>query len=172
MINIGRPNIEDAPSWYPYFFDLAKGDDLIGALEVNKRQTIDLIKSIPASGENYSYAEGKWTIKQVFIHLADDERYYAYKAFCCSRQVDAILEVPQGNGYNKDFNAQNRTLADIAEEFITIRDATISLYKHMTDSMLDFKFDTMPVYTARSVGWMVVGHNIHHRNILRDRYGV
>jgi hypothetical protein len=106
----------------------------------------------------------------VLIHLADDERYYAYKAFCCSRQVDALLEVPQGNDYNKDFNAQNRTLTDIAEELITIREATISLYKHMTDAMLDFKFDKLPVYTARSVGWMVVGHNVHHCNMLKDIY--
>lgn len=170
MIKIGRPDIKDAPSWYPYFFDLAKGDELIDALEVNKRQTIDLAKSIPASAEDYSYAEGKWTIKQVFIHLADDERYYAYKAFCCSRQIDAILEMPQGDDYNKDFSAQNRTLTDIADELITIREATISLYKHMTDAMLDFRFDKLPVYTARSVGWMVVGHNVHHCNILRERY--
>jgi hypothetical protein len=170
MIKIARPYIEDAPSWYPYFFDLAKGDDLIEALEVNKQQTIGLIRSISSSAENYSYAGGKWTIKQVLIHLADDERYYAYKAFCCSRQVDALLELPQGNDYNKDFNAQNRTLTDIAEELITIREATISLYKHMTDAMLDFKFDKLPVYTARSVGWMVVGHNVHHCNMLKDIY--
>jgi hypothetical protein len=36
--------------------------------------------------------------------------------------------------------------------------------------MLDFKFDKLPVYTARSVGWMVVGHNVHHCNILKDIY--
>ncbi|QEC79798.1 DinB family protein [Mucilaginibacter ginsenosidivorax] len=172
MIKIGRPYIEDAPSWYPYFFDLAEGDDLIEALEINKQQTINLIRSIPASAENHSYAEGKWTVKQVFIHLNDDERYYAYKAFCCTRRVNAILELPQGEDYNKDFNAQNRTLTDIADEFIIIRDATISLYKHMTDAMLDFKFDNTPVYTARSVGWMVVGHNVHHHNLLKERYGV
>jgi hypothetical protein len=172
MIKIGRPTKDDAPSWYPYFFNLTTGDDLVEALQTNKRQMLELISSIPQSMEEHTYAEDKWSIKQVFIHLADDERYYAYKAFCYSRQVDVYLEVPQGEGYNKDFNASNRTLKDIAEELITIRQATISLYKHMTDAMLDFKFDSKPVYTARSIGWMVVGHNVHHCNILRERYGI
>lgn len=170
MIKIGRPNIEDAPSWYPYFFNLVKGDDLIGALQSNKQQMLDLINSIPPLAENHRYAEDKWTVKQVFIHLADDERYFAYKAFCCSRQVDVYLEVPQGKDYNRDFNAANRTLNDIAEELITVREATISLFKHMTDAMLDFKFSGAPVYTARSLGWMAVGHNIHHCNLLREKY--
>ena len=168
---IGRPNPEDAPKWYPYFFALAIGDNLIEALEYNKNQMFDLVRSIPAPWEDYAYAENKWTVKQVFIHLADDERYYAYKAFCYSRRVDVVLEIPQGQEYNKDFNAHNRTLEDIAEELLAVRNATITLFKNMTDEMLDFKgFTSVEPYSARSLGWMAVGHSIHHYNVLKERY--
>ena len=171
MIKIGRPNVNDAPYWYPYFFDLAPGDDLITALKTSKQHTQDLIGSIPFSAEDFKYAEDKWTIKQVFIHLDDNERYYAYKSFCYSRQMDVDLEIPQGASYDKDFNAANRTLKDIGEELITIRDATISLFSSMTDEMLDFKgFPDKMVYTARSLGWMAVGHNMHHCKIIREKY--
>lgn len=171
MIKIDRPNLADAPSWYPYFFGLTSGNDLIEALQENKMQMIELINSIPFSKEDFSYEEGKWTIKQVFIHLADDERYYAYKAFCYSRRVNVYLEVPQGDHYRKDFNAQNRTLADIADELVAVRDATISLFSNMTNEMLDFKdFPNETVYTARSLGWMAVGHNIHHCRMIREKY--
>ncbi len=139
MIKIGRPNVNDAPSWYPYFFNLADGDDLIEALQNNKQHMLNLIASIPFSAEDYKYAENKWTVKQVFIHLADDERYYAYKAFCYSRQVNVNLEIPRGESYDKDFNSTNRTLTDISEELVTVRDATISLFSSMTNEMLDFK---------------------------------
>jgi len=171
MIKIGRPNVNDAPSWYPYFFNLTVGDDLIEALQNNKQQMLDLIKSIPASAENFKYAENKWTIKQVFIHLADEERYYTYKAYCYSRQVNVDLEIPQGETYNKDFNAANRTLKDISDEWITVRDSLVSLFSTMTADMLDFKdFPGKPVYSARSLGWFVVGHNIHHCNLIKEKY--
>jgi hypothetical protein len=171
MLKIGRPNADDAPSWYPSFLDLASGDDLIGALRNNKQQMLNLISSIPLSAADFSYAKDKWTIKQVLIHLADEERYYAYKAFCYSRKSDVDLEIPMGPGYTKDFNAGNRTLKDISEELITIRDATISLFSSMTTDMLDFKnFPGKTIYTARSLGWFTVGHNIHHCQIIKKRY--
>jgi hypothetical protein len=170
-MKISRPNIEDAPSWYPYFFDLVTGDDLMEALENNKQHTLNLINSIPPSAANFKYGEDKWTIKQVFIHLADEERYYAYKAFCYSRQMDVNLEIPMSANYTKDFNVANRTLKDIGEEFMTVRNATISLFSSMTTVMLDFKdFPGETVYSARSLGWFAVGHNVHHCNLIREKY--
>jgi hypothetical protein len=172
MIKIGRPNLNDAPSWYAYFFDLAPGEDLIAALQQNKQHLLELISAVPAAAENYKYAADKWTLKQVFIHMAEEERYYMYKAFCCSRQIDIILEVPpSGGAYAKDFNAGRRTLTEVRNELVAVRDATISLFSYMTPEMLDFRgFPHKDVYTARSVGWMVVGHNMHHCNIIRERY--
>lgn len=171
MIKITRPKLEDAPPWYPYFFNLATGDDLISTLQKNKEDVLELINSIPFAREEFKYEDNKWTIRQVFIHLADDERYYAYKAFCFSRQVDVFLEVPQGNDYNKDFNVADRTLKDISEEWLSVRNATITLFSHMTDQMLDFKFPNQTdIYSARSLGWMTVGHTVHHCNLVREKY--
>ena len=173
MIKIGRPNANDAPSWYPYYFNLAAGEDLMEALRNNRQETLNLINSIPLAAENYKYAENKWTTKQVFIHLADDERYYAYKAFCYSRQINVELEVNTvGELYAGHLNAANRNLKDIGEELLTIRDATISLFSSMTNEMLDFRGFSpgKTVYTARSLGWMTVGHNIHHCRMIREKY--
>jgi len=171
MIKIGRPNTAEAPSWYPYFFNLAPGDDLITTLKISKLQTLELINSIPPAAENHKYAEDKWTIKQVFIHLCDEERYYAYKSFCYTRQTDVNLEIPMGKGYTHDFNAANRTLQDIRDEYLSVRDASISLFSTMTNEMLDFNFPNQTIpYTARSLGWMIAGHNIHHCNLVCEKY--
>ncbi len=173
MYRIGRPNLTDAPPWYAYFFALAEGDDLLHVLQDNKQEVVDLITSIPSSSENYRYAEGKWTIKQVFIHLIEEERYYSYKAFCYSRDVDVYLEIPPAKDhFANNANAVNRTLEDIAEEFTAVRDSSITLFKHMTNDMLDFKDfpgATIP-YSARSLGWMIAGHSTHHCNLVRVRY--
>lgn len=170
-MNISRPRTDDAPSWYPYFFNLVPGDDLISALINNKRKMLELINSVPLSAENFRYATDKWTIKQVFIHLVDEERYYTYKAFCYSRRIDVNLEVPKGDAYSSDFNASKRTLKDIGEEFSAVREATLSLFKNMTMDMLDFKdFPGKEIYSARSLGWFTVGHNIHHCSMIEKEY--
>jgi hypothetical protein len=171
MKKIGRPNIDDAPAWYGYFFDLAPGNDLLEALENSKQYTLELISTIPADKEDYAYADGKWTIKQAFIHLADEERYYAYKAFCYSRQTNVYLEIPMGTNYTKDFNADNRAFKDVADDYLAVRNATISLFKGMSNEMLDFKgFPVALNYTARSLGWFAVGHNLHHCKVIKERY--
>jgi hypothetical protein len=58
-MKIGRPYISDAPAWYPYFFNLVTGDDLIGALQTNKQQVLEFISAIPPSAEDFRYAENK-----------------------------------------------------------------------------------------------------------------
>ena len=35
---------------------------------------------------------------------------------------------------------------------------------------LVLRFPNKPVYTARSLGWMVVGHNLHHCKIIKEKY--
>jgi len=76
-----------------------------------------------------------------------------------------------GEKYVKDFNAVNRTLTDIADELLSVRNATISLFSTMTEEMLDFKdLPGKEVYSARSLGWFAAGHNIHHCNLIREKY--
>lgn len=168
---IGLPHKEHAPSWYSYFFGLCSGNDLIQALGQSRDSTLALMDSIPAGSENRQYASNKWTIKQVFIHLCDEERYYAYKAFCYSRQSNAGLEVPMGESYTGDFNAGNRTMEEVKEEYLSVRNATISLFRTMTNEMLDFHaFPGSEVYSARSLGWFTVGHNLHHCKFVKEKY--
>lgn len=172
MMKIDRPKIEDAPPWCHYFFDLTTEDNLLDALQNNKKNTVDLIRFIPLAWESFKYAEDKWSIKSVFIHMIDTERFYAYRAFCSSRKMDIDLEFSKDRDiYAKNDNSANRTLKDINEEFIAVREATITLFSNMTNDMLDFKgFPNKVAYTARSLGWMAVGHNIHHHNIIKEKY--
>ncbi len=99
MIKIGRPHFADAPPWYAAFFNLAAGDDLIEALENCKEQTLAILNTISYDKQNFKYREDKWSLKQVFIHLVDEERYYTYKAVCYSRRMDVFLEVPMSKEY-------------------------------------------------------------------------
>ena len=172
MKKIGRPYHEHAPHWCPYFFNLVKEDDLLEALQNNNDFVINFFGSISPALIDHAYAPGKWTIREVCIHLVDVERFFAYRALCASRRVDVNLEF---DGYQDQFasncNAINRSLIDIVEEFETVREGTILLFESMTDEMLDFAdFPGKHPYSARSLGWMAVGHNIHHCQMVQEKY--
>jgi hypothetical protein len=167
--NIGRPNVEDAPAYCSYFFDLTTEDNLIEALRDNRETTIDLIDSISPGMEDFKCAGEKWSVKMIFLHLVDAERFYNYKAFCAARKI-AVEQEFDHTAYATNFNAENRTMPSIAEEFLILREGTINLFRNMTTEMLDFKMPgNKVIYTSRSLGWMAVGHNIHHCNIIKEQ---
>lgn len=167
---ISQPNPEDAPSWCPYFFGLVPEDNLIDALQNNRENTLDLIGAIPAEQADYQYAPDKWTVRMVLIHLLDTERFYFYRALFSARQIDMQLDFDRIS-YAENCQPEQRTLQSIAEEFLALRNETIGLFSGMTPVMLDYKgFAGTPVYTARSLGWMIPGHTIHHCNLLREKY--
>jgi hypothetical protein len=105
----------------------------------------------------------------IFLHLVDAERFYNYKAFCAAGKK-ALEQEFDHTAYATNFNSENRTMPSIAEEFLILREGTINLFRNMTAEMLDFKMPgNKVIYTSRSLGWMVVGHNIHHCNIIKEQ---
>ncbi len=166
-----RPFYQDAPSYCHPFFDLVPTDDLIKELINSLEETSVLFSSLPPEKADYRYAAGKWSVKEVLQHLVDCERVYSYRAFRFSR-FDAIeLAGFEENDYIKNVERINRSMDDLCAEFTNLRTATIHLYSYMTEEMLDFKGKANNViYTARSLGFMTVGHSIHHCNIIRSKY--
>lgn len=151
---------------------MVKEPDLLTAFENNLQELSSLIAGLPPGAGDLIYAPGKWPLKWVLIHLVDTERFYAYRAFCSSRQMDITLEFdPHQDIYARNANSDNRSLDDVAREFRALRESTIWLFRGMTEEMLDYKgFPDKMVYTARSLGWMAVGHNIHHLEAIRHKY--
>lgn len=169
-MTIIKPKINEYPNYCQYFFDLVQ-DDLMLELEKTKNITLDFIKSISLEKENFSYQEGKWTTKEVLRHIIDCERVYTYRAFRFSRFDGTELKGFYENLYISNTKNLNISLSDIETEYERIRNSTISLFQPMNLEMLDFKGNANKVvFTARSLGFMTVGHNLHHINFLKNNY--
>jgi len=172
MLKISRPILKDAPSHCAYYFNLPAEENLFDAFESSKRLTAELIKTIPSSFEEYKYAPGKWTLKMVLSHVIDTERLYCFNAMLFSRK-DKVVFADYNNCHICALNANTnqRGMNEIFEEYLAVREATIKLFSYMTDDMLDHKNSRDEfVYTPRSLGWMIAGHNIHHCNVIKDKY--
>jgi hypothetical protein len=169
----GRPNPDHAPKWATdrYFHYSDKYTDLRVALEENRNYFLDFLKTIPEEKWNFRYGPNKWTLKGVVSHVLDTERIFQYRALRHSRHD--LTDLP---GFNEDeyevySNLNNRSAEELIHEFDIVRLASNILFNSMNSSNLDFvgKANGQP-FSARSAGWIMVGHTMHHQTIIKDRY--
>ncbi len=162
---------KDAPEYCAYFFDLIQSDSLVFEFEKSKELTLDVFKLISPELENHSYQPNKWTVKEVLRHIIDMERIFAYRAFRFSRFDDTELSGVEENDYIKKVKTTDIKLADLKEEYLAVRNSTIGIYRNITTEMLDFNGNAnKQTYTARTLGFAMIGHNIHHCNFIKTRY--
>lgn len=170
-MNITKPKDNTYPEYYKKYVDKVSGEDLMQMLLTEHYETIDLITSIDLETQHYQYEEGKWTIKEIIQHLMDCERVFAYRAMSIARNEQAALPGFDENEYAFQSNAIRRDINDIAREFSVLRASTIELFKSFNDLMIDRQgiANGKPI-TVRALMYIILGHEIHHRQIIETRY--
>lgn len=162
---------KDAPEYCGHYFDLIQSDDLLSEFEKSKELTLNICKLISPELENYAYQPDKWTIKEVLRHIIDMERIFAYRAFRFSRYDDTELSGVEENDYIEKVKHTDLKLSDLRDEYLAVRNATIWIYSNIKAEMLDFKgIANKQTYTARSLGFAIIGHNVHHCNVIKTKY--
>ncbi|PBQ33252.1 damage-inducible protein DinB [Sphingobacteriaceae bacterium] len=166
-----RPEKGTYPEYYGQYIPLVNQEDVNLALTRNWEDLQNFISSIPKEMEDYAYAPGKWTIKQVIMHLVDTERIFAYRALRFARR-DAQQPLSfEENDYAANAELSERTLEDILQEFETVRKATLSLFKGFSPgTLLNAGNTAIGKTTVLAIGFLTCGHAIHHMNVIKDRY--
>lgn len=166
-----RPNENDFAPYYGRYIAQVKEDDITAALTNQNSIIGNFLNAIPADKWNFAYAEGKWTIKELVQHMIDAERIFAYRALCIARKDETPLPGFEENDYGPASEAGRRTPAELIEEFLAIRKSNELLYNSFTDEMLQNRgtASNQPV-TVNAIGFIIVGHFYHHKNIVEERY--
>jgi len=148
-----------------------QSEDLIKEMKDSTAATLELLENVTEEKANYRYAEGKWTIKQVIRHIADTERIFGYRALCFSRDKNSNLPGFDENHYADMDNSDALSLEEVINDYKAVRESTIQLYSTMGEKALDSEGKgSGAVHTARDLGWVNVGHNLHHLRVLEERY--
>lgn len=144
---------------------------LLDELELSSNHFIDFLKTIPVAKHEFRYAEGKWTIKDIVLHLIDAERIFTYRALRIARKDQTPLPGFEENDYVETAFANSRTMEDLMEEFGTVRQATLCLFKTFSDEQLTQMgtASEKPV-SVRAIGFITLGHQKHHEKIIKERY--
>src|SRR5215213_4731319 len=166
-----KPSSDEYHANYQKYFDLVSESDYLSLLRQNSIETINGFEKIPVEKLDYKYAEDKWTIKEVLMHIIDTERVFSYRGLAAARGDASPHYRMDEELYAGNVDVSRRSLHSLISEFKTVRASTEQLYAHITDeqSMLRCNVVTHPI-SARAIGYFTIGHVQHHLNVIRERY--
>lgn len=166
-----RPNLETLPPFYRGYVDLVKDYDLMDAILASAKQLQDIVATIPEEKGEYRYQPEKWSIKELLCHMMDAERIFAYRSLRIARNDKTPLAGFDEQVYAPEANAHQRSVKQIAEEMLRLRQTTVDLYSSFSEEMLErtgsANGSEMSVF---NIGYIIAGHERHHCNILLNRY--
>jgi len=133
---------EYAPFYHTYVGKVPDGEILTNLRHIH-HETQELVANLSEEKGDYRYADGKWTIKEVLMHLIDTEQVMAYRALRVARNDKTPLPGFDQNLFAESIDVSDRTLKGLAEEYAITRDLT---------------------------HYIIMGHEIHHRKVLIEKY--
>lgn len=171
MNNRQRPAANEIAAYYHRYLERCEGQDLITALQLAGERFDRITGAVGESLGDHRYAEGKWSIKEVIQHLIDCERVFAYRALRFARNDTTALAGFDEDAYAPASQAGRRSLASLRAEHDAVRSSTIALFNSFTAEML-LREGTANGnrFTVRALGWAIAGHELHHLDVITERY--
>lgn len=170
-MKISKPSPSDLSNYYQSYLHYITEDDLLQALKEQKLVIEKFVASVPAAKESFRYAEGKWMLKEVVGHLCDTERILSYRALRIARNDKTSMSGFDENSYTLNSNYKDRTLKNISEELLAVRQSSILLFENMNEEMLDHKgIANNNSVTVRGTLFFIVAHARHHVKVIQEKY--
>jgi len=170
---VSRPEPGEYAPYYERYISLVQGEDILKALDDQRRQTMLLLSGRDDADGDFRYAPGKWSAKEVLGHVCDGERVFAYRALRISRADATPMEGFEQDDYVRNGPFANRPLCDLVEDFIAVRRATLSLLRNLDEAAWTRRgVANKNEVTVRGLAYIIAGHELHHRGILEEKYFV
>ncbi|WP_244228083.1 DinB family protein [Mucilaginibacter kameinonensis] len=169
---ITKPKPGDYSPFAAGYVGLVGDNNVINMLEQQMDTSYKLFSNLTNEQGLYAYAPDKWTVKQALGHMIDTERTFAYRALVFSRNYTELPGFDQDVYVNNtDFNSQD--IKDLAEEFRALRQGNLYMVKAFTDEQLARTgIASNHLFTVASFVYMLAGHERHHLNLFKERYGI
>jgi len=167
--------LKPAPGDYaPYaeqYVSLVNSTDIVDTLKSQLKQTATLFSGRGERDGNFRYAPDKWTVKEVFGHVADTERIFAYRALRIARGDQTPLEGFEQDNYVRSARFNDRTFSNILDEYADVRRASVALFGSLDEEAWQRRgvASKNPV-TVLALAYLIAGHELHHRKILNELY--
>jgi hypothetical protein len=166
-----RSDIHPLPQFYDRYINLVEDLDLLEALETYSPESVFSDTDALHNLGDLIYAPGKWTIREAIQHCIDTERIMSYRALRIARNDKTPLPGFDENEYALNTTASYRHLEELLDEYDIVRASTHALFQSFNEEMLGHSGQASQIdITVGSLGFMIIGHSIHHMNVIKERY--
>ncbi len=161
----------DYNPYYKTYIDKLGDSDLLATLKKQSENFPKFMESIPKDKLHYAYAEGKYTVLEVFQHIIDTERVFQYRALRFSRNDKTPLQGFEQDDFVIESGANSKSIQTMISEYKAVRASTLSLYATLSaDVLTRIGTASDSPMSVGAIGLITCGHQRHHRDIIRERY--
>ena len=175
MARYERPGADECAPYYRQYLDLvpASVTNILNHLKVQGQATLTLMRGLDDKAGEARYAPGKWTVKEVVGHLIDTERVFAFRALWIARGATDAQPGMDENGWAASAGAGKRRMAELWREQHVCRTDHLYLLKSLDQAAVARRGTANgQEITVNALPWLIAGHERHHLNVLKERYGV
>ncbi|WP_027379729.1 DinB family protein [Chryseobacterium daeguense] len=163
--------MSDFQKYIQRYLDLIPAGDWLAELTHSGEKTAGIYSNLTEEQSMFAYAEGKWTLKELLLHLSDTERVFQYRILAFSRGDQNELPGFDEELYAANSFANERSLSSLLEEYKWVRKSSQILLQTMHPSALkNIGTANGNKIAVETIGKLIVGHNIHHLNVIEERY--
>ncbi len=170
-----RPKADEFAPYYQTYIDAVAGESapVLDLLESLRTSTASLLECVTGSEADHRYEPGKWTVREVLGHMIDVERVFGIRCLAIARGDKANLPGFDQDDYVANGAFGKRSIGSLLEERDGLRRSHLALFRGFTDeAWLRTGTANDAPFSARAIPYIIAGHEVHHVQVLRDRYGV
>ena len=168
-----RPQADEYDPYYSRYISLVPDGDILTTLRSQIADTRALLANLGEDRGNFRYAPGKWSVKDVIGHLSDAERVFGYRALRIARNDQTPIEGFEQDDYVRFGPFARRSLGELVEDYATIRQATLCLFRQLDEEAWSRRGRANnAVVSVRAIAFVLAGHELHHRKVLKDKYAL
>ncbi|WP_409344311.1 DinB family protein [Paenibacillus sp. MBLB4367] len=166
-----RPAREEYAPYYDTYIRLVPEGDITDMLSRQLETISGFFAALPEDRALFRYAPGKWSLKEVLGHITDTERIMGYRLLRIARGDKTPLAGYDENDYVNGASFDSSPLTGLIEDYTAVRRSTLTLLRGLQEEA----WSRMGVannseLSARALAYIIAGHELHHLNVVKERY--
>ncbi len=170
---IRRPDSSEYDPFYRGYVEQVPGNNFYKILEELSVSTPAFLTGLHDDQWNYRYQPGKWSIREMVLHMIDTEQIFCYRALRLARGDKTHLPGFDQDPYVVASEANTHSADSLVAQYQAVRNVTLHRFRHFSDTMLG-QVGTVSggPQSVLAIGFIMAGHELHHLEVMRQKYGI